>query len=82
MIFVIGILFVGISSNKLDTTTNPAIIQGANVSNSPVAAESTLGDYLNCSYGNTRKFDNKYYFYPVPSEQLALNKNLTQNPGW
>lgn len=68
--------------DKLDTTTNPAIIQGANVSNSPVAAESTLGDYLNCSYGNTRKFDNKYYFYPVPSEQLALNENLTQNPGW
>ena len=24
----------------------------------------------------------KYYLYCVPTEQLLLNKNLTQNPGW
>lgn len=68
--------------DKLDTTTNPAIIQGANLSNSPVAGELMLGDYLNCSYSNTRKFEAKHYFFPVPSDQLDLNEKLTQNPGW
>lgn len=68
--------------DKLDTTTNPAIIQGANLTNSPVAGELMLGDYLNCSYSNTRKFEEKHYFFPIPSDQLDLNKNLTQNKGW
>lgn len=68
--------------DKLDTTTNPTIIQGANVTNSPVEATAVLGDYLNCSYGMSRKFEDKHYFYPVPSRQLDLNKTLTQNPGW
>lgn len=68
--------------DKLDTTTNPSIIQGANITNSPVAATAVLGDYLNCSYGNSRKFEDKHYFFPVPSDQLSLNNKLTQNPGW
>ena len=68
--------------DKLDTTTNPAIIQGANLANSPVAGELMLGDYLNCSYSNTRKFEEKHYFFPLPSDQLDLNEKLTQNPGW
>ena len=24
----------------------------------------------------------KYYLYQVPLEEIALNPNLTQNPGW
>ena len=23
-----------------------------------------------------------YYLYPIPSEELVLNSNLEQNPGW
>lgn len=68
--------------DKLDTTTNPDIVLGANISTAPVTPSEVTGNYLDCSYGQTRKFDNKYYFYPVPSEQIRLNKNLTQNPGW
>jgi hypothetical protein len=27
-------------------------------------------------------WNDKYYFFPVPFEELNKNKNLTQNPGW
>lgn len=30
-----------------------------------------------------KKFDeNKDYYYPIPTQERILNKNLTQNPGW
>lgn len=29
-----------------------------------------------------RKWENKHYLYPLPSDQLQLNPNLKQNPGW
>lgn len=33
--------------------------------------------------GITVKFDeSKDYLYPIPTEDITLNKNLTQNPGW
>ena len=24
----------------------------------------------------------QYYLYPLPKDQLVLNKSLAQNPGW
>ncbi len=30
----------------------------------------------------TRTWDSKHYLYPIPTAQLSLNPNLTQNPGW
>jgi len=32
-------------------------------------------------YSN-RTWDDKLYLYPIPSDQLQLNPNLGQNPGW
>lgn len=29
-----------------------------------------------------RKWDSKHYLYPLPTDQLQLNPNLKQNPGW
>ena len=29
-----------------------------------------------------RVWDNKLYLYPLPSDQLQLNPQLKQNPGW
>ncbi len=29
-----------------------------------------------------RKWEEKNYLFPLPAEQLQLNKNLRQNPGW
>jgi hypothetical protein len=31
---------------------------------------------------NERKFTEKNYLIPLPTNQLQLNPNLTQNPGW
>lgn len=31
---------------------------------------------------NGRKWDDKLYLYPLPSDQLQLNPKLGQNPGW
>jgi hypothetical protein len=33
-------------------------------------------------YEANRQFAQKNYLYPLPSEQLQLNPNLEQNPGW
>ena len=35
------------------------------------------------SLPNGRTFDEaKHYYFPLPTEELVLNTNLTQNPGW
>lgn len=31
---------------------------------------------------NSRKWTDKNYLYPIPSDQMQLNPNLKQNPGW
>lgn len=34
-------------------------------------------------YSNTsRTWDDKLYLKPLPTDQLTLNPNLVQNPGW
>jgi len=34
-------------------------------------------------YTATRTFNSKYYFYPVPSNQISTSDGATtQNPGW
>lgn len=33
-------------------------------------------------YESGRRFDQKHYLYPLPSDQMQLNPNLGQNPGW
>lgn len=47
-------------------------VQVANISYSLLLTRSTV----------TRKWDDKYYFYPIPQSELKKNKNLNQNPGW
>lgn len=69
----------------LDFAKNPTINQGAYVLGAPVElpAPYTMSDgYMVTAANNTRVFDNKYKLYPIPSEQIQLNPNLSQNPGW
>lgn len=33
-------------------------------------------------YQSNRKWAEKNYLFPIPTDQLQLNKNLNQNPGW
>jgi hypothetical protein len=47
-------------------------IQVATISPSLMLTRSTI----------TRKWDDKYYLYPIAQTELRTNSNLTQNPGW
>ena len=69
----------------LDSNKHPNILLGANVSNAPEKFKPAIpqsNGYVNGSFGQQRTFNEKYYLYPVPSGQIALNIKLTQNPGW
>lgn len=68
--------------DKLDSKKNPDIKLGANWSPATITPNYAIGDYVNGYKGSDRTFDKKYYFYPIPSGQIALNPNLSQNPGW
>ena len=46
------------------------------------ARDPKTGEYRVIYPGFTRKWDNKQYLYPLPTQELALNPELTQNPGW
>ncbi|MBO4466739.1 MAG: RagB/SusD family nutrient uptake outer membrane protein [Bacteroidales bacterium] len=47
-------------------------IQVASISSSLQLTRSTV----------TRKWDDKYYFYPIPQSEIKKNPKLVQNPGW
>lgn len=69
----------------LDQGTHPNIVLGANVSNIPASFGmnvQTTNGYINASNGQTRTYQARQYQYPIPSQQLTLNKNLTQNANW
>lgn len=71
--------------DKLDSSKNPDIMLGANVSADTAIdtkATSKKGDYIDASRNGSRKYEAKYYLYPIPTSQILLNKNLSQNPGW
>ena len=53
--------------------------------------ENIYGVSITKSYGEvtykkkkiqTRVWDDKMYFYPIPQKEVFINPNLTQNPGW
>ena len=67
--------------DKLDNSKYPDVLLGAYMANSPVSIDNKNG-YVDGSKGMTRKYDPKYYLYPIPTEQLDLNPELGKNPGW
>jgi hypothetical protein len=46
------------------------------------AVDPETGEYRVIYPGNTRKWDDKLYLYPIPVQEISLNPQLTQNPGW
>lgn len=46
------------------------------------ARDPGTGDYRVVYPGYIRKWDDKLYLYPIPTQEIALNPQLTQNPGW
>ena len=68
--------------DKLDTNMNPDIRRGANLSDVPNCDVDLDGGYA-IPYTATRTYDKKYYFYPIPTDQIKASGNgTTQNPGW
>ncbi len=68
--------------DKLDTNKNPDIKRGANLSVVPDCDVDLDGGYV-IPFTATRTYDKKYYFYPIPTDQIkGSNGGTTQNPGW
>ncbi len=65
----------------LDSSRYPNILLGANMTAAPVSI-ANVGGYVDGSHGGVRTYEKRQYLYPIPSGQLTLNKNLTQNPLW
>ena len=74
--------YIFIKLDKLDSTKYPNTMLGANVSNVPDCEEATKNGYIDASDAQIRTYEAKHYFYPIPTTQLTLNKNMKQNPGW
>ena len=69
----------------LDSKNHPNIYKGANLSllSNPEVDVAADGYMIGSNTINQpRTYDKKYYFYPIPSGQITLNPQLTQNPGW
>lgn len=76
----------------VDSKTHPNIYLGANMSmveNPQVElyAPNKATPWIVYMVGSNttkqvRTYDKKYYFYPIPTGQKALNGKLEQNPGW
>lgn len=47
--------------------------------NAPAQAKDSEGCLI---MDNNRQWTDKNYLYPIPTDQLQLNPNLGQNPGW
>ena len=41
-----------------------------------------VNNYIEIYPGFTRAWNDKLYLYPLPTQELTLNPNLKQNPGW
>ncbi len=65
--------------------SNPNIYLGANVSDVKNADVTTDGGYIK-PVTNTRSWDKKYYFFPIPSSTItnlpSSMQSSYQNPGW
>ncbi|GAB3651702.1 RagB/SusD family nutrient uptake outer membrane protein [Echinicola sediminis] len=70
---------------KMDYTNDPKLgrwIKAADVNNRiPIQGGAAEG-YIQFFPGTPPAWEDYQYLYPVPSEEIALNPNLEQNPGW
>ncbi len=68
--------------DKIDNGKYPNINLGANLTNvkEPEVTVNAANYIVVCK--QTRRYDPKYYLFPVPTNELNLNKNNRPNPGW
>lgn len=71
--------------DKLDNSKYPNIALGANMiadAPNPNGVETDAAGYIKGYFGGVRSYEPRQYLYPIPQDQLNLNKNLEQNPLW
>ncbi len=68
--------------DKLDSYQHPNINLGANLANVGNVEVSVNDDKYIVVCNKKRKYDRKYYLFPVPTNELNLNSRNKQNPGW
>jgi hypothetical protein len=69
--------------DRLATANHINITLGANVTNRAADADiANVNGYIDAANGSVREFKEREYLFPIPSAQISLNENLTQNPGW
>ncbi len=68
--------------DKLDSNQYPNINLGANLASVGDVEVSLNEDKYIVVCNKKRKYDRKYYLFPVPTNELNLNPNNKQNPGW
>lgn len=67
----------------LDNTKHPNVTLGANVKNAMADhVVKATGNYMDIYQGTQRVFSEREYLFPLAVDQLNLNKQLQQNPGW
>lgn len=65
---VAGVTYVSVADNLSTGTVNPQRLNSSNE--------------LTWLTNVTRKWDDKYYLYPIPETERLINPKLGQNPGW
>ena len=69
----------------LDTEKNPDQTKGARIDASWPGADQVKRDaegYIDLNDAYVRKFEEKHYLAPIPTDQKILNPEIGQNPGW
>lgn len=70
---LLGVKYVG--TEQETTSPNDALTPGVDIL---VNEEG----FLIADPGNQRQWSERNYLFPIPLDQIQLNPNLTQNPGW
>ena len=88
-----GIYFPGLGAHDFNNDgVDDVYVHDGDASGAPTEVTSLINinerPLTNGTSGNMRLFpggsfvEPKDYFYPIPKEDLTLNENLDQNPGW
>lgn len=68
--------------DKLDGSKYPNVNRGANLANVTDNKMTVDAENYIIPTNATRKYEAKYYFYPIPTSDLNLNRNIQQNNDW
>lgn len=68
--------------DKLDSNRYPAINRGANLTAAEHSQVKVDANGYMIATSATRSYLPKYYFYPIPTNDINLNGTIKQNIGW